>query len=55
MKNRKKNGFEKREEVAQFGYWEDPRWEKVNKLRNNNRDVEANSLVFKIRNDWGVE
>jgi len=52
---RKEDGFKQRERVAKLGYWEDKRWKKVNKLRKNNKLNEANSLVFKIRNSWGVD
>lgn len=52
--NRKLNGFEQREEVGP-AYWEDTRWKEVAKLRDQNKQFEANSLVFKIRSDWGVE
>jgi hypothetical protein len=52
--NRKLNGFEQRELVGD-AYWEDARWAEVAKLRDQNRQVEANGLVLKIRSDWGVE
>ena len=49
------NGFEQREVAGATGYWEDPRWKEVKKLRNENKHSEANTLVFKIRSDWGVD
>jgi len=52
--NRKLNGFEQREAVGD-AYWKDPRWKEVAKLRDQNSQLEANSLVLKIRSDWGVE
>jgi len=52
--HRKLNGFEQRELVGD-AYWEDTRWAEVAKLRDQNRQVEANGLVLKIRSDWGVE
>lgn len=52
---KKLDGFEQREVAAQFGYWSDPRWKTVNKLRKNGSDAKANDLVFKIRNDYGVD
>jgi hypothetical protein len=50
----KKNGFEKREQLAVFGYDDDPRWKKVIKLREKGKDSEANGLVGLIRSDWGL-
>lgn len=47
------DGFEKREACP--GYWKDKRWKEVSKLRNQNKNAEANSLVFQIREDWGME
>lgn len=47
------DGFEKREQCPE--YWDDPRWKKVKRLRDMNKQVEANSLVYKIRGDWGME
>ncbi|MFW6282281.1 MAG: hypothetical protein ACOC1O_05785 [bacterium] len=52
MKN-KLDGFEQREQVSDFGYWDDPRWKEVRKLRKNGNT--ANGLVMKIRSDWGVD
>ena len=52
--NRKLNEFEQREAVGD-AYWKDPRWKEVAKLRDQNSQLEANSLVLKIRSDWGVE
>lgn len=51
---RKLNGFEQRELVGE-AYWKDPRWKEVAKLRDQNRQVEANGLVMKIRSKWGVD
>ncbi len=50
---KKKNGFEQREEVAKLGYWDDPRWKKVSKLRREDKMSEANGLVMAIRDSWG--
>jgi hypothetical protein len=36
-------------------YWNDKRWKKVKKLRKQNKDVEANALVFQIRGDYGLD
>jgi len=55
MKNKKLNGFEQREQVSQFGYWEDPRWEQVINLRKQNKIPESNGLVMVIRGEWGVD
>ena len=52
--DRKLNGFEQRELVGD-AYWKDPLWKEVAKLRDQNKQVEANSLVLKIRSKWGVE
>jgi len=49
----KDNGFEKREKLGET-YWEDQRWEKVQKLRELGEHLEANSLVFRIRDDYGL-
>ena len=42
-------GFEAREQAAKFGYWEDPRWKKVRRLRDKEEHSKANGLVFEIR------
>jgi hypothetical protein len=54
MKNRKVNGFEAREQLGNL-YWDDPRWQEVDRLRKENKHSQANSLVFEIRLSWGVE
>lgn len=54
MSDRELNGFEQREIVGD-AYWEDPRWEEVRKLRDENKQSEANDLVMKIRDSWGVD
>lgn len=55
MKKKKKpNGFEQRENAGP-GYWKEPRWQQVRKLRKEGKIGEANSLVLQIRRDWGVE
>jgi hypothetical protein len=50
---RKLDGFEKRELLGD-AYWKDKRWKKVTKLRDEGKMLEANSLVFKIRESWGL-
>jgi len=50
-----KNGFEKREEMAVFGYWQDPRWKEVEQLRKDNKIPESNGLVMTIRSDYGLD
>jgi len=55
VKMEKLDGFEQREIVGKFGYWEDKRWKEVNKLRKEGKADEANSLVFEIRDSWGVD
>lgn len=52
---KKKDGFEQREEVAVFGYWEDPRWKEVHKLNKEGNSKDATSLVMKIRNSYDVD
>lgn len=52
MKEKKLDEFEKRE-ILGTDYWEDERWKNVEKLRNENKQMEANSLVSEIRSDWG--
>lgn len=52
---RKKDGFEQREQVAQFGYWKDPRWKEVSRLRKIGEIPKSNNLVFQIRDDYGVD
>ena len=52
---KKLDGFEQREIAASFGYWSDPRWKIVHKLRKLGSDTKANSLVMKIRDDYGVD
>lgn len=51
---KKLDGFEQREQAGK-GYWEDPRWKKVEKLRKKGKHCEANGLVFDIRSSWGVD
>ena len=46
--------FEKHEETNKHGYYDDPRWKEVKHLRNNGQNLKANSLVFAIRDDWGL-
>ena len=53
MNQPKEDGFEARERVGD-AYWDDPDWETVKKLRSENRHAEANSMVFRIRERWGV-
>ena len=55
VKMEKLDGFEQREIVGKFGYWEDKRGKEVNKLRKEGKADEANSLVFEIRDSWGVD
>lgn len=47
------DGFEKREACPD--YWKDPRWKEIKKLRKQEKNAEANSLVFQIRKDWRME
>lgn len=51
---KRKNGFEQREKLGSK-YWDDPRWKEVTKLRNEGKNLEANSLTFRIRDSWGVD
>lgn len=55
MGNRRECGFEARESVAKQGYWEDPRWKDVKRLRAEGKHAEANSLTFQIRGSWGID
>jgi hypothetical protein len=48
------DGFEQRELIGD-DYWDDPRWKQVRKLRKQNKLSEANSLVFEIRESYGVD
>ena len=48
-------GFEARERVGQQGYWEDPRWKDVKKLRAEGKQSEAHGLTFQIRESWGID
>lgn len=50
----KMDGFEQREALGD-AYWDDPRWKEVQKLREEGKDLEANGLVFQIRESWGVD
>lgn len=36
------------------GYFEDHRWELVYKLRDQDKHVEADTVVNEIRYDWGL-
>lgn len=49
----KMDGFEKREACPD--YWKDPRWKEVTKLKKRKDHTQANSLIFKIREDWKME
>ncbi len=51
---KKLDGFEQRELLGD-AYWEDLRWKVVERLRKEEKHLEANSLVFEIRSDWGVD
>jgi len=50
---KKLNGFEQRELIGPI-YLNDERWKEVHKLRVDGKDNEANSLVYKIRESYGV-
>ena len=50
----KEDGFEARERLGQ-SYWDDPRWKKVEELRKEGKQAEANGLVFQIRDSWGID
>lgn len=50
----KENGFEARERLGKE-YWADKRWKEVTALRKDGKYDGANTLVFKIRADWGIE
>lgn len=52
---KKLDAFEQRELVSDFGYWDDPRWKEVQKLRKEGKITESNSLVMTIRDSWGVD
>lgn len=52
MVHRRRCGFEQREQTP--GYWDDPRWAEVQKLRAEGKQSEANNLTFQIREDWGM-
>ena len=46
--------FEKHERAQAGGYYRDPRWKEVDKLRKEGDNAKANGLVFQIRDDWGL-
>ena len=49
--------YEQREIVAS-GYWDDPRWKEVQRLRstgNPNDMIHSNGLMGEIYRDWGVD
>jgi len=48
------DGFEQREAQGE-DYWKDPRWKEVKRLQDEGKHAEANSIVFQIRESWGVE
>lgn len=50
---RRQCGFEQRERSP--GYWDDPRWKEVKRLRDDGKHSEANGLTFQIRESWGVD
>jgi len=54
MRKYKTNTFEQHELATCRGYYKDLRWKKVQQLRDENRHPEANGLVFKIREDYGI-
>ena len=47
--------YEQREIAAENGYYEDPRWPEVNRLRNEGKVAEGNGLYSSIQMDWGVD
>lgn len=47
--------WDKFEWASADGYHEDYRWKLVTDLRKAGKQSEANGLVFKIREDWGLE
>jgi len=51
---KKLNAFEQREVIGRI-YWDDPRWKEVTRLRVNGEDNKANSLVYQIRDSYGVD
>lgn len=53
MTKKRQCGFEQREQSP--GYWNDPRWKEVQRLRREDRQSEANHLTFQIRDSWGVD
>jgi len=56
MNERKElDGFEQREVAAKFGYWEDPRWKEISKLRLEGKYEEANAMLCKIHDDYGID
>jgi len=53
MKKRKnQRGAELKENIGP-GYWVEPRWVEVRRLKREGRHQEANTLASKIRFDWG--
>ena len=50
----REDGFEAREAIGDL-YWDDPRWKEVEELRESGKDLEANNLVFTIRESYGLE
>lgn len=50
----KPDAFEAYEQLP-AAYHKDPRWDTVREMRENGQALEANSLVFRIRNDYGFE
>ena len=47
--------YERHEAVVERGYYNDPRWKEVYKLREEGNHIKANGLVMSIRYDWGIE
>lgn len=50
----KEDGFITRERLGK-DYWQDIRWQQVEKLRKENKITESNYLVQAIRSSWGIE
>lgn len=48
------DAYDRHEAAVALGYYDDPRWEQVYKLREEEKHLEANSLVMQIRDDWGI-
>jgi hypothetical protein len=46
--------FEQLEQAVQKGYYDDPRWKEVSRLRRGKEHAKADELSATLRKEWGL-